>query len=183
MEPATQGAILGVDIIQSYSERIFRTAVADGMPGVLASMMVGQSKYETNRYQNKHCRLCNAFFSYMYAPESKWQLAGGGTIADNGAPVAKYINLENSVHEMTAWIGRRQLKPRSAFKTEDEYQYHLRHGLHLFFPWDLTTISTSEIYAHLLYKCGFFAGWAKLTPEQNIDAYANGIELYKESFS
>lgn len=176
------GASIGSDIVQSNSERIYRTSVKDGMPELLASLLVGQSKFETNKYVNKHCQLHNAYFSYMYDPGSKWQVKGGGSLADNGAPVAKYLTLENSVHEMTAWIGRRQLKPRALFKTDQEYQRYLNKGIHLLFPFDLTRITDAEQYAKLLYACTFYQGWKRYTPEQNIDYYANGIDRYKESF-
>lgn len=160
---ALLGAKVAVSAIQSTSERIYRTAVKDGMPELLASFIVGQSKFETNKYHNKHCQLHLAYFSYMYDPKSKWQVKGGGSIADNGAPVAKYASLENSVHEMTDWIKRRQREKK--------------------FPADLNTITDPEQYSHLLYNCGFFQGWKQYTPEQNIDFYANGIERYREHFA
>jgi len=138
------------------SRRIFDVAVMDGMPETLTRLMVGQSKFETGDYTNKHCKLHNAFFSYMLDPRSRWQVPGGGTIADNGKPVAKYATIDDSVHELTSWIKRRQKEGR--------------------FPKNLNEIDTPEKYAALLQKCGFYQGWPHLTPEQNLEAYAEGIE-------
>lgn len=138
------------------STQIFMTAVSDGMPVQLARWMVGQSRYETGQYTNKHFVLHLACFSYMYSKGSKWQVPGGGTLADNGAPVGKYKTIADSVHEITDWIKRRQKEGR--------------------FPADLNQIKSPMEYAALLQKCGFYQGWKKFTPQQNLEFYAAGIE-------
>lgn len=152
------------------SRRIFDVAVMDGMPELLARFMVGQSKFETGDYKNDHCKLHNAFFSYMLDPHSRWQVPGGGPIADNGAPVAKYATIDDSVHEMTSWIKRRQKDGK--------------------FPKNLNEIDTAEKYAYLLQTCGFYQGWKRikvpkkgggfdwkyLTAADNLELYTKGIE-------
>ncbi len=138
------------------SQRIYNTSIADSMPEFIADCLVGQSKFETANYTNKHCKESNAYFSYMYYPQSKWQVPGGGSIADNHAKVAKYKCLEDSVHEMTSWIKRRQNTGK--------------------FPKDLNEIKTVNQYAKLLQDTGFFQGWANHTKEQNLLDYSNGIQ-------
>lgn len=150
------------------SQRIFNTAMApyrrpgtpgilhDGVPEFIAACLVGQSKFETNNYTNKFAQVELCFFSYSYTTHSIWQIPGGGRIADNHAPVAKYSSLEDSVHEMQDWIKRRQVEGR--------------------FPADLNTITNSHEYARLLQACGFYQGWPAHTPEENLEDYAKGIQ-------
>lgn len=138
------------------SQRIYNTAIADGMPEFIADCLVGQSIFETNYYRNKHTKESNAYFSYSYYPKSKWQVPGGGSIADNKVKVAKYKSLEDSVHEMTDWIKRRQKDGK--------------------FPKDLNEIKTIDDYAKLMQDAHFFMGWQKYTPEQNLELYTEGIK-------
>lgn len=137
------------------SQLIYQTALDDGMPETLAKLLVGQSKHETGHFTSKFVLKYNSLFGYSYNQGSKWQVPGG-SLADNKVPIASYKTKEDSVHEITSWIKRRQKDGR--------------------FPKDLTTIQTPLQYATLLQNCGYFQGWAKYTKEQNLKFYADGIE-------
>lgn len=115
---------------------IYNIATGDGIPPVLASLIVDQSKHETGNYSSRFFTVGNNAFGYSYNPESKWQLDKGGPNADNGVPIAQYANLKNSVHEMTDWIKRRQSDGK--------------------FPGDLASITTPDEYAHLLKSAGYY---------------------------
>lgn len=137
------------------SQRIYTTALAEGMPDLLAQFIVGQSMFEGGGYKHKFAQKFNSPFGYMFDKNSKWQIPGGSK-ADNGAPIAAYRSFEDATREITDWIKRRQ-----------------RRGL---FPKDLTTIKTPMDYATLLQNCGYYQGWKKYTKDQNRLFYANGIE-------
>jgi uncharacterized FlgJ-related protein len=136
------------------SETIYKTALADGMPETLARLLVGQSRHETGKYSSKFVKKYNSLFGYSFDKNSKYQVPGG-SLADNKVPIAAYTTLEDSVHEITDWIKRRQKKGQ--------------------FPKDLETIKTPLQYATYLQNCGYFQGWAKYTREQNLKFYAQGI--------
>lgn len=149
------------------SQRIYTTAInpyfrpgspntpIQGVPDFIAKCLVGQSKFETADYHNSFIPE-RCYFSYSYTPKSVWQIPGGGKVADNHVPVAKYSSLEDSVHEMTDWLYRRQKDGK--------------------FPANLNTITSALQYATLLQQCGFFQGWSKYTHSQNLHFYANGIQ-------
>lgn len=113
-----------------------QTAVNDGMPVTLASFIVAQSKHETGNYSHRFFKVGKNAFGYAYVKGAKWQLPKGGPNADNGIPIAQYASVENSVHELTDWIKRRQKSGK--------------------FPKDLTTISTPQQYATLLKNAGYY---------------------------
>ena len=136
------------------SQRIYLKALSNGMPELLARFITGQAYHESGQYKGKFATKYNSYFGYSFDKNSKWQSAPG-SLADNGAKIAGYASLEDSVSEMTDWIKRRVKQKR--------------------FP-DLGTITTPLMYAQYLYKCGYFQGWKKYTPEQNISFYAKGIE-------
>jgi hypothetical protein len=120
---------------QETGDLIFATAFADGMPANMCRLIEAQSRHETGNYKsnafltNKNC------FGYKVFKGSKWQ-QGAGITSSEGDPYAKYATVEDSVHELCAWIHRRQLGTQ--------------------FPADLTTIKTPADYAQLLKKCGYF---------------------------
>jgi hypothetical protein len=116
-------------------ERIYHTAVTDGMPIILSTVIVAQARHETGNYTSHFFTDGNNCFGYSYYAGSKWQIAAGGT-ADNGAPIAQYATIENSVHELTDWIKRRQMDGK--------------------FPHDLNEINTPEKYARLLKDAGYY---------------------------
>lgn len=112
-------------------EIIFDTARADGMPSVLAALMVTQSQFETANFTSNVFVSCSNGFGYkatgtaprcVLSPESDFY--------------KKYATLRESTLEITAWIRRRQAE-----------------GI---FPADLEAINTPEIYAALLKKAGYY---------------------------
>ena len=137
-------------------EIIYKTALADGMPDNIARFLVGQAYHESGNFKSKFAVKYNSVFGYSYNPFSKWQKKVPGTLADNNVPIASYATIEDSVHELTSWIKRRQKEGK--------------------FPKDLLTIETPYDYAKLLQNCGYFQGWKKYTKEQNLMFYAKGIE-------
>jgi uncharacterized FlgJ-related protein len=136
----------------STEQIIYSTAKADGMPDQLALLIVAQSKHETGDYTSNLFKKYNNAFGYSYVSGAKYQLPTPGTIADNGKPIAAYANVQDSTHEITAWIKRRQKDGK--------------------FPKDLATITTATQYAQLLKNAGYYG--ASLTE------YLNGlIRFYK----
>lgn len=116
-------------------EIIRDTALADGMPGKLADLIAAQAAHETGWFSSNAFNQNNNLFGYKFVPGAKWQ-SGAGRTSTEGDPYAKYDSIENSIHELTAWIGRRQ-----------------KNGI---FPDDLSQIDTPEKYAHLLKKAGYY---------------------------
>jgi hypothetical protein len=125
----------------------YNTAVSDGMPPLLAKFMVAQSKHETGNYTSRFFTIGHNGFGYSYNPNSPWQLDRGGPNADNGVPIAQYANIQNSVHEVTHWIKRRQSE-----------------GI---FPTDLRTIQTPGQYAQLLKNGSYY--------QDTVRNYANSL--------
>lgn len=119
----------------TIDQLIYNTAVADGMPGPLASLQVAQSKLESGNYKHRFFTIGKNAFGYSYDKNSKWQLQKGGPNADNGVPIAQYATVEDSVHELTSWIKRRQKdgqfpKDLNVITTPLQYTIYLRHGAH-----------------------------------------------------
>ena len=114
---------------------IYATAFADGMPAVLCSLIEAQSKHETDDYTSNAFLKNNNCFGYKYVSGAKWQ-AGSGITSTEHDPYAAYKDIPDSVHELTAWIKRRQYEKK--------------------FPVNLNDIQTPEDYAELLKKCGYF---------------------------
>lgn len=131
----------------SNDELIINTAIADGMPDDLAIIIAAQARHETGNYTSRFFTVGKNAFGYSYVPRAKWQLDKGGPIADNGIPIAQYATVQNSVHELTDWIKRRQ-----------------REGN---FPADLRTIKTPEQYAQLLKNNTYFTA--------PLNQYINGM--------
>lgn len=119
----------------STEKTIYDTAIADGMPHKLAVLMVAQSKLESGNYKHRFFTIGKNAFGYSYDKNSRWQLDKGGPKADNGVPIAQYKSVEDSTHEVTSWIKRRQRDgqfPRDLNTIQDPmtYTWHLRHGAH-----------------------------------------------------
>jgi len=133
---------------------IYNTAKDEGMPDLLAQMIVGQSMHESNNYKHKFAKLYNSPFGYMYDKRSRWQKEGGSK-ADNGALIASYASFADATREITDWIKRRQRKGQ--------------------FPKDLNEIKVPMDYSKLLQDCGYYQGWGKYTKQQNREFYALGI--------
>lgn len=128
-------------------EIIYNTAVADGMPEQLALFMVAQARHETGNYSHRFFTIGKNAFGYSYVKGAKWQLDKGGPNADNGVPIAQYASVNDSVHEVTDWIKRRQASGK--------------------FPADLNTIQTPEKYAALLKGAGYFGA--------SLESYTAGL--------
>lgn len=123
----------------SIEQTIYNIAVKDGMPAGpdrLAEFIVAQSKHETGNYTHRFFTVGNNAFGYSYNKDSRWQLDKGGPLADNGVAIAQYRSVEDSVHEFTDWIKRRQKEGK--------------------FPADLKTITTPDQYAGLLKSSGYY---------------------------
>lgn len=121
--------------IMTTEQIIYSTAVSDGMPPTLAILMVAQSKMESGNYKHRFFTIGKNAFGYSYDKNSRWQLDKGGPNADNGVPIAQYKNVEDSTHEVTSWIKRRQRdgqfpKDLTTIKTAMQYTKYLRHGAH-----------------------------------------------------
>lgn len=120
----------------STENLIYNTARADGMPEVLSALLVAQAKHETGNFTHRFFTKGKNAFGYSYVSGAKWQLPDPGGIADNGAGIAQYASIQNSVHEITDWIKRRQKEGR--------------------FPADLREITTPDQYAALLKKLNYY---------------------------
>jgi hypothetical protein len=123
---------------QELDQLIYNTAVSDGMPNNLAKYIVAQAKHESGNYTSNFFKKYNNAFGYSYVKDSKWQLPEGGTIADNGAKIAAYKYIEDSIHELTDWIKRRRKEGNG-------------------WP-DLLSIVSPQQYAALLKQFGYFQG-------------------------
>lgn len=119
-----------------YDDVIYNTARADKMPERLAIFLVAQARHETGNYKSHFFTQGKNAFGYSYYAGAKWQLPTPGPIADNNAPIAQYSSVENSVHEITDWIKRRQAEGK--------------------FPQDLRTITSPYQYAELLKNAGYY---------------------------
>lgn len=124
--------------------------MSDGMPAYLSDLIVAQTKHETGNYTSNAFTLLDNAIGYEYYPGSDWQLPDPGFIADNGQPLARYATVQDSIHELTAWIKRRQ-------RSYD-------------FPQDLNDITSAGQYATLLKNAGYYG--------DNVTNYTNGILRY-----
>jgi len=131
---------------------IYATAFSDEMPAFMCSLIEAQSKHETGNYTSNAFLKNNNCFGYKYVKGAKFQVAPGITSTE-GNPYAKYASIENSVHELCAWIRRRQKEKK--------------------FPEDLNVITSPDQYARLLKFCGYYGD-----PLKN---YINGLTLYLET--
>lgn len=128
---------------------IYNTALSDGMPDKVAGFMVAQSKLESGNYKHRFFTIGKNAFGYSADKNSKWQIKPGSK-ADNGIPIAQYATIQDSVHEVTSWIKRRQKEGK--------------------FPKDLTEITTIDKYGSLLFNARYGGRSAK--------EYINGMKVY-----
>ena len=129
---------------------VYATALGDGMPAHMASLIQWQSQHETDDYTSNAFKKNNNLFGYKVFSGSKWQ-TGKGITSSEGDPYASYASIEDSVHEPTAWIKRRQHKGQ--------------------FPADLNKIVTPQDYAIWLKACGYFG--------DTVGNYVSGILHFK----
>jgi uncharacterized FlgJ-related protein len=114
-------------------QRIFKQAMAEGMPARLADLIAAQSQHETGNYTSGVFQLNNNCFGYKYVGQ---KIATKGGASPEGDSYARYKSIEDSVTEITGWIKRRQAEGK--------------------FPEDLALIQTPEQYATLLKRSGYF---------------------------
>jgi hypothetical protein len=126
-------------------EKIYNQAISDGMPPVLATLIVAQARHETGGYTSNVFKTCNNCFGYKWVGQSS--AAGPCTSSPEGNEYAKYNTIEQSTHELTQWIRRRQTEGK--------------------FPADLHTINTPDQYGDLLKTAGYFG--------DSLTAYVNGL--------
>lgn len=141
--------------IMTNDQIIYETALSDGMPETLSLLLVAQARHETDDYTSHFFTDGKNAFGYSYYVGSNWQLSIPGGIADNGKAVAQYSSVQNSVHEITAWIRRRQNEGK--------------------FPANLASITTPEQYAELLKNSGYYG--------DTITNYANGLTYWLRQIS
>lgn len=115
-------------------EKIYSQAITDGMPPVLATLIVSQSGHETDGWTSHVFITCNNAFGYKWIRQAT--AIGPCTGSPEGDNYAKYSTIEQSTHELTQWIKRRQHEGK--------------------FPADLTTINSPEQYNQLLYNAGYY---------------------------
>lgn len=132
---------------------IYNTARAGGIPAALSLLLIAQAKHETGNFTSNFFKQYNNAFGYSYVPGGKWQLPAGGSIADNGKPIAAYSTLANSVNEIVDWIKRRQNEGK--------------------FPADLSTITGPDQYAQLLKSAGYYG--------DTLANYARGLRSFFEA--
>jgi len=118
----------------TYFEKIKATALADGMPGPLALLIAAQAVHETDNFKSAVFREDLNCFGYKYVKGALWQ-DGPGRKSTEGDHYAHYRSIANSVHEITAWIRRREKEGK--------------------FP-ALEQITSPVQYVQLLKKCGYY---------------------------
>lgn len=127
------------------ASRIYNTAIADGLPALLSTFLVGQAAHETDGFTSPIFTDCNNCFGYKEIGQS---LSNGPCIYHSA--YASYSSIEDSVHEMTAYIKRRQNDGS--------------------FPSNLNDITTPGQYATLLKNTVIGAYF-----EDPVSVYTNGI--------
>lgn len=129
----------------TFDERIYNKALADGMPTILATFIVAQARHETGNYTSNVFNTCNNAFGYKWVGQST---ANGPCVQSPELnSYAKYVSLEDSVHELTLWIKRRQAEGK--------------------FPANLASITTPDQYAALLKESGYYGA--------SLQTYLNGL--------
>jgi len=137
----------------SIAERIYNQAITDGMPPVLATLIVSQSGHETNGWTSNVFLACNNGFGYKWVGQAT--AIGPCTGSPEGDSYAKYSTIEQSTHEITLWIKRRQNENK--------------------FPANLNTINTPEQYALLLKNAGYYG--------DPLSVYTNGLIYWLRKIS
>lgn len=132
-------------IANDYFNKIKQIAMSDGMPVRLSELIAAQAAHETANFTSKVFVQNNNAFGYKYVKGAIWQ-DGAGRTSTEGDPYAKYSTLANSVHELTAWINRREREGR--------------------FP-PLGTIDNPDQYAIALKNCRYYG--------DTITNYATGL--------
>lgn len=137
----------------TLDQRIYNQSIADGMPPALSIFIVAQARHETGGYSSSIFKLCNNAFGYKWVGQS---LADGPcSMSPEGDNYARYSSVEDSTHEITAWIKRRQSEGG--------------------FPRDLSEIRSGDQYATLLKSVGYYG--------DSISHYAAGLSYWLQRIS
>lgn len=129
----------------STESRIYNKAIMDGLPALLAGFIVIQAAHETNGFRSSVFISCNNINGYKWVGQSTAK--GPCKQSPEGDFYAGYNSIEDSVHEQTQWIKRRQAEGK--------------------FPADLNSITSLDQYAQLLKDCGWYG--------DNVSNYTNGL--------
>lgn len=136
----------------TYQERIYSKAIADGMPDNFARLMVAWASHETAyngiAFNSPVFRNCRNAYGYKWVGQSTAE--GSCTMSPELDYYAMYNSIEDSVHEITLWVKRRQ-----------------KEGV---FPADLRTITTPYQLASLLQDAGFYT--------DTLHNYFNGLSYW-----
>ena len=116
------------------AQRIYAKALSEGMPQFVSVCIVVQAAHETAGFTSNVFLSCNNLNGYKWVNQST--AAGPCLKSPEGDYYAKYNTIEDSVHEICAWIRRRQKEGK--------------------FPADLNSITTLEQYAQLLKNSGWY---------------------------
>ncbi len=131
---------------------VFDTARLDGMPSALANFIVAQARHETADFTSRVFKDCNNLFGYKHVGQD---LSIRPCLsAPEGGYYASYRSISDSVHELTAWIKRRQAENK--------------------FPGDLSGITTATQYAQYLKAGGFYG--------DTVTNYTNGLVRFAVNF-
>ena len=114
-------------------ERIFNELQSEGIPQILATIIVAQARHETANYTSNVFKSCNNCFGYGYVGQNT---ARSCLPKPEGGTYAGYNSIEDSVRELVLWIRRRQAEGK--------------------FPKDLSAIVTPDQYATLLKNSGYY---------------------------
>lgn len=137
---------------QDYFNIIKSTAVNEGMPLQLATLVAAQAAHETEDFTSDLFNSCNNCFGYKYVEGASLQTHPCHK-SPEGNYYAGYADIEHSAMEICGWIKRRLNEGR--------------------FP-ALTAIQTPLQYASLLKNCGYYGD-----TEANYTAgIAGGLKLY-----
>lgn len=97
-------------VMNAIDQKIYATAIANGLNPTIAAIVIAQARYETEDYTSNVFKQNNNLFGYKYV---------GQSLAVQGTPVpgseqstgpkyyAKYSTVEDSVKELVEWIRRR----------------------------------------------------------------------------
>jgi hypothetical protein len=138
----------------TVQDRIYNQALRDGIPDTFARLMVAWFSYETAYnglpFNSPVFLRCNNVAGYKYVGQQT--AAGACSISPEGDPYAYYRTLEDSVHEISLWIGRR-----------------MNEGI---FPADLRTITNTYQLSVLLKNAQYYG--------DTVTRYSNGLAYWWE---
>lgn len=138
--------------IMAFAQTIFDVARANGVPVVLANLIVAQARHETADFTSNVFKSCNNAFGYKYAGQP---LPVRPCVnSPEGNSYASYPDLADSVRELVAWIKRRQEENK--------------------FPANLSEITTAEKYAQLLKDAGFYG--------DPVTVYTSGLKKFAVNY-